>query len=155
MNGNTEASAKETGDPVKFKEAGDPVEFSFNACGWLQIFQLGAVHFFQRHLILEVAKTKAVGTSAGATTAAVLLLKIPATYAAETACSQEPKIRKDFKLMVPVMHEAVRTMTPENAVEIIRSNSIDFGILCTVSSLDCSLCFSSLLCSLTNFTYVA
>ena len=25
------------------------VEFSFNASGWLQIFQMGVVYFFQRH----------------------------------------------------------------------------------------------------------
>jgi hypothetical protein len=111
------------------------VEFSFNASGWLQVFQLGAVHFLQRHIELADDKTSAVGTSAGATTAAVLLLKLPATWAAETACSQETAISKDFKLMVPVMHEAVRTMTPENAINLIRSNSTGFGIACTVSYL--------------------
>ena len=31
-------------------------EFSFNASGWLQIFQMGVVYFFQRHIELKTER---------------------------------------------------------------------------------------------------
>jgi len=113
------------------------IEFSFNASGWNQIFQMGVVYFFQRHIELKSEQFAAVGTSAGATTAAILAMGVPADVTGEKACVQEVLIKKDFKSMVQVMQKAVRDMTPENAAEYLKSDC--FGIVCSELTNCCKL----------------
>lgn len=102
-------------------------EFSFNSSGWLQVFQVGVVYFFQHHVKLNTIS--AVGSSGGATTAAIMVFDIPADIAAEKICSKESLVKKDFKSIVKIVHKSIHEMIPMNAIDFLKNNCL--GIVCS------------------------
>lgn len=78
---------------------------TFNASGWLYVFQIGVVQALQEHT--ELGGVNLHGTSAGAAAAAAIALDFSAQMAAEEMCQQEIFARKDFASMVPLMKEGL------------------------------------------------
>ena len=89
---------------------------SFNASGWMNVFQMGVVAALQEFTEMGPSKelgspdrtdgladVKVYGTSAGAVAAAAVALGFPAAFAAEEMCQQEVVSRGDFTSMVPLM----------------------------------------------------
>ena len=91
--------------------------FSFNACGWLYIFQIGVVSMLQEATYLD--KANAHGTSAGASAAACICLDFPGEFAGEEMCKQQFKSREDFLKMVNLMKDGIERLTPINGHEIV------------------------------------
>ena len=91
--------------------------FSFNACGWLYIFQIGVVSMLQEATYLD--KANAHGTSAGASAAACICLDFPGEFAGEEMCKQQFKSREDFLKMVNLMKDGIERLTPINGHVII------------------------------------
>jgi len=85
---------------------GDGAAMSFNASGWLYVFQIGVVQALQEHA--ELGHVTALhGTSAGAAAAAAAALEFPAHMVAEEFCQQEIAARRDFAEMVPLMKAGI------------------------------------------------
>lgn len=102
------------------------IELSFNASGWLYVFQMGVIHYLQENI--DLSNVKLVGTSAGAAAAAAICCDFPANNAAEEMCQQEVVARRDFKSMVPLMKEGLDRLTPFDAAEKCNDR---LGIVCT------------------------
>jgi len=101
-------------------------EFSFNASGWMQVFQLGVVKGLQDSI--ELDDVNAVGTSAGAAAAAALITQFPADAAARKVYRAQVRSRNDVTCMVPVMKEAIHDMVPSDAAQKCDGR---LGIVCT------------------------
>lgn len=104
----------------------DEFLMSFNASGWLCVFQLGVVLFFQDNVNLD--NVEVYGTSAGAVAATTIIVNLPSELAGEEMCSKELQARKDFKLMVPLMKEAINRLTPSNSYKVVNKR---LNIYCT------------------------
>jgi hypothetical protein len=104
----------------------DAVDFSFNASGWMILFQLGVLQCLQEKLDLK--EVKSAGTSCGSIVAVCTLCGISASNIGEEVCRKELICRKDFKLIIPLMVEALKEITPENATEICNKR---LGVACT------------------------
>jgi hypothetical protein len=111
---------------VEVKTMADAVDFSFNASGWMMLFQLGVLQCLQEKLDLK--EVKSAGTSCGSIVAVCTLCGISASNIGEVVCRKELICRKDFKLIIPLMVEALKEITPENATEICNKR---LGVACT------------------------
>ena len=99
---------------------------SFNASGWLYIFQIGVVSMLQEATYLD--KARAYGTSAGASAAACVCLDFPAEFAGEEMCQQQCKSHEDFLKMVKLMKDGIERLTPLDAYEKVNER---LSVICT------------------------
>lgn len=117
---------------------GDEAAFSFNASGWLYVFQIGVVAMLQE--VTELGDVQVHGTSAGAAAAAAMALEFPGQLAAEEMCQQESRSRLDFKAMVPLMKEGLERLTPLDAADRVNGR---LGVVCTELRSFCPLRFET------------
>ena len=108
------------------KEDSITPSLSFNASGWLYVFQIGVVTMLQE--ATELGNTKLYGTSAGAAAAAAIALDFPGQIAAEEMCQQEEQVRGNFKHMVRIMKNSIEKLTPDNASQLVNGR---LNVVCT------------------------
>ena len=126
---------EETDDDSENEDA--PV-ISFNASGWLMIFQSGVVAMLQE--ATELGDVQLHGTSAGATVSAAILCGFPGQQAAEAMCQDERKSRQDFKAMVPLMKAGLERLVPTDAAELVNGR---LSVVCTEVKSLCPLRFDT------------
>lgn len=119
--------------------ADEAAVFSFNASGWLYVFQIGVVAMLQE--ATDLGNVQVHGTSAGAAAAAAIALDFPGQLAAEEMCQQESRSRVDFKAMVPLMKEGLERLTPLDAAARVNGR---LGIVCTELRSSCPLHFETI-----------
>ncbi len=90
----------------------DKIHISFNASGWMCVFQFGVVTLLKEYVDLK--DTQLYGTSAGATVATSVALNYSSEITAEEFCKQEYIARSDFKKMVPLMKNGIERLLPYN-----------------------------------------
>lgn len=108
------------------KEDSITPSLSFNASGWLYVFQIGVVTMLQE--ATELGNTKLYGTSAGAAAATAIALDYPGQIAAEEMCKQEEQVRGNFKHMVRIMKNSIEKLTPDNASQLVNGR---LNVVCT------------------------
>ena len=111
---------------------------SFNASGWLYIFQLGVIDVIRERS--DIQYFRAYGTSAGASAGAVLVLGLSSTLVAEEICKQELQTRSDFKKMVSLMKNGIERLTPIDAYKCL--NNL-LHINCTEFDYNSPFCFKN------------
>ena len=124
---------------ISTAKADEAAVFSFNASGWLYVFQIGVVAMLQE--ATDLGNVQVHGTSAGAAAAAAIALDFPGQLAAEEMCQQESRSRVDFKAMVPLMKEGLERLTPLDAAARVNGR---LGIVCTELRSSCPLHFETI-----------